>query len=322
LSFLSPWRLLLLIAPAAVLAGYVLAQRRRRTLALRFSSVDLLASVMPRRSGWQRHAAGGMLIAAIAVLVVGFARPATAVRTPKDRATILLALDVSGSMAANDVAPSRLAAAKSAARVFVQSLPKALQVGLVAFDSSARVLVAPATDRGTVLSAVANLTAGSGTATGDAISLSVDAATTAPRESNGKPAPATIVLMSDGTPTVGSGEQSPTQSADAAAAAAKRAGVPVNTIAFGTQHGSVAVGGQVIAVPSDPAAMARLATEGGGRSFTAENARQLRSVYERIGRAVGYDVHQHEITAAFTGAGLVITLLAALSGLIWLQRIV
>lgn len=322
MSILSPWRLLLLAAPVALLVGYVLAQRRRRILALRFTSVDLLASVMPRRSGWQRHAAAGTLIAALVVLVVGFARPATEVRTPKERASILLALDVSGSMAAHDVAPTRLAAAQSAARAFVQSLPKALQVGLVAFDSSARVLVPPTSDRSTVLAALDSLTAGSGTATGSAITLSLNAATTQPQGSNGKPAPATIVLLSDGTPTVGAGDQSPAASADTAASRAKQAGVPVNTIAFGTQTGSVTVAGRVVAVPSDPAAMAKIAAESGGKSFTAENAGQLTSVYDRIGRAIGYDVHQREITAAFTGTGLAIALLAAVGGLVWLQRIV
>ncbi len=322
MSFLSPWRLVLLLAPAALLAGYVLAQRRRRTLALRFTSVDLLASVMPRRSGWQRHLAAGALIAALAVLVLGFARPATDVRTSKDRATIVLALDVSGSMAATDVTPTRLAAAQKAARAFVQSLPKALQVGLVTFDSSARVLVPPTSDRSTVLSAIAGLAAGSGTATGEAISLSLNAATTQPPGTNGKPAPATIVLLSDGTPTVGSGDQPPAASADAAAAKAKAAGVPVNTIAFGTDGGSVAAAGRLVAVPSDPSAMARIAAESGGKSFTAENAGQLKSVYDRIGNAIGYDVHQREITAAFTGAGLVIAFLAGLAGLVWLQRIV
>lgn len=322
MSFLSPWRLLLLVAPIALLVGYVFVQRRRRTLALRFTSVDLLASVLPRGSGWQRHVAAGTLITAIAVLVVGFARPATEVRTPKEHATVLLALDVSGSMAAEDVEPTRLVAAQSAARAFVRSLPPALQVGVVAFDSSARVLVSPTSERGTVISAIDGLTAGTGTATGDAISLSLDAATRSPVGANGKPTPATIVLLSDGTPTVGSGDQPPAESADTAAGKAKSAGVPVSTIAFGTQEGTVSIGGRRIAVPSDPAAMARIATESGGKSFTAENTGQLKSVYDRIGRVIGYDVHRREITAAFTGAGLAIAFLAATAGLVWLQRIV
>lgn len=322
MSFLSPWRLLLLVAPAALLVGYLLAQRRRRSLALRFSSVDLLASVLPKRAGWQRHAVAGTLIAAITVLVVGFAQPAATVRTPKSRATILLAFDVSGSMAATDVTPTRLAAAESAGRSFVQSLPKALQVGLVTFDSSARVVLPPTSDRSSVLAALAALSVGGGTATGDAITLSLNAATTLPPGADGKPAPATIVLLSDGTPTVGSGDQSPAESADSAAAKAKAAGVPVNTIAFGTQDGTVSVDGRTIPVPSDPAAMARIATESGGASFTARNVGQLKSVYARIGRVIGYDVHRREITAAFTGAGLAIALLAAVAGLVWLQRIV
>jgi Ca-activated chloride channel family protein len=321
LTFLSSGRLLLLAAPLALLVAYLIAQRARHRVALRFTSVDLLASVAPRRSGWQRHIPAAALLAALVVLVLGFAQPARAVRTPRQRATIVLALDVSASMSATDVAPNRLAAAEQEARGFVNALPPGLQLGLLSFDRTARMLVAPTSDRSTVLAAINGLQIGPGTATGDAIYLALDAVAAAPPGADGTKAPAAIVLMSDGTPTIGRGDQTPAQTVASAAAAAKQAGVAISTIAFGTQDGTVTIQGRMIPVPADPAAMADIAQATGGRSFTAESASQLKSVYDQIGRVVGYDVHQHEITVWFTGIALAMALLAAIAALIWSQRI-
>ncbi|MDP9073107.1 MAG: VWA domain-containing protein, partial [Actinomycetota bacterium] len=146
--------------------------------------------------------------------------------------------------------------------------------------------------------------------------------TTLPPGADGKPAPAAIVLMSDGTPTIGRPGQTPAQSVDDAVAAANQAGVKIDTIAFGTADGTVTVQGRTISVPSDPAAMAQIASATGGSTFTATTADELKSVYSQIGRVVGYDVHRHEITAWFTGIGLAIACLAAMAGLIWTQRVV
>jgi Ca-activated chloride channel family protein len=321
-TFLSAWRLAFLVVPLGLLVAYLAAQRARQKTAVRFTSVDMLASVAPRRPGWQRHLPTAALIAAIVALIVGFAQPARAIRTPRQRASVILVLDTSGSMIANDVAPSRLAAAQQGARNFVTALPSGIQLGLEAFSTGPRMLVAPTTDRAAVLAAVDGLSAGGGTATGDAITLSLNAITALPPAANGKPAPAAIVLMSDGSPTIGTGDQSPTQSADNAASAAGQAGVKVHTIAYGTATGTIAVGGQTIPVPADPAAMARIAALSGGQTFTAETAGQLRSVYDQIGRAVGYDVHRREITAWFTGLGLVMAMAGAIAALIWTQRVV
>ncbi len=321
MTFLSSWRLVLLVAPVVLLVAYLLVQRSRRRVAVRFTSVDLLASVAPRRSGWQRHLASAALLAAIVLLVLGFAQPARVERTPKQRATVILTLDVSGSMVANDVTPTRLAAAQQAARGFVNALPPGVQLGLVSFSSSASVLVSPTSDRSSVLAAINTLQAGGGTATADAIQLSLNTITTIPPGADGKPAPAAIVLMSDGTPTVGRGGASPSQSVDDAAAMAKQSGVKIDTIAFGTEGGTVVVQGQSIAVPSDPAAMAQIAKGTGGQTFTAQTADELKSVYHQIGRVVGYDVHRHEITAWFTGIGLLVATMAGVAALLWTQRV-
>ena len=140
--------------------------------------------------------------------------------------------------------------------------------------------------------------------------------------SDAKKAPAAIVLMSDGSPTVGHNGLSPLESVASATAAAKQAGVKVNTIAFGTEAGQIVLGGRSLAVPWDPVAMAQIASDSGGRTFTAQTAGQLKSVYSQIGRVVGYDVRRHEITAWFTGIALVFAILAAVTALIWTQRIV
>lgn len=322
MTFLSAWRLVLIAGPVALLVAYVAAQRARRKVVVRFTSVEMLASVAPRRPGWQRHVPAGALLAALVLLVLAFAQPARALRTPRQRATVVLTLDTSGSMIANDVRPSRLAAAQQAARSFLKSLPPGIQAGLVAFSSEARVLVAPTADRTTALAAIDGLRAGGATATGDAIFLALNAITALPPGADGKPAPAIVVLMSDGAPTIGRGDQSPAQTVADATTAAKQAGVKINTIAFGTADGVVVIRGRAVPVPSDPAAMAQIASDSGGRTFTAQSATQLKSVYGEIGRAVGFDVRRHEITAWFTGIGLALSVMAAIAALIWTQRIV
>jgi len=322
MTFLASWRLALLAGPAALLVAYVVAQRARRKVAVRFTSVEMLASVAPRRPGWQRHIPAGALLVALVVLVIGLAQPARAVRIARQRATVMLVLDTSGSMIANDVVPSRLAAAQTQARQFVAALPAGVQIGLVSFNTSATVLAAPTSDRSSVIATIDGLQAGGGTATGDALALALKAIAALPAGANNKPAPAAIVLMSDGTPTIGNGDQSPTQAVAQAAAAAKAAAVPVNTIAFGTPTGSIVIRGQDVPVPSDPAAMAQIASQTGGRTYTAQTASELKSVYDQIGRIVGYDVHRRDITAWFSAVALVIALLAGAAALIWTQRII
>lgn len=322
MTFLASWRLVLLAAPVALLIAYVVVQRARHKVSIRFTSVEMLASVAPSRPGWQRHIPAAALLAALTLLVIGLAEPARAVRTAKQRATVMLALDVSGSMTATDVSPSRLAAAQGEARRFVTALPAGIQVGLVSFNAGASVLAAPTSDRSTVIAAIDSLQAGGGTATGDAITLALQAIAALPVGTGNQPAPAAIVLMSDGTPTVGHGDQTPNEAVDQAAAAAKQASVKINTIAFGTPNGTVVVRGQAVQVPSDPAAMARIATQTGGQTFTAQSAGQLKSVYDQIGRTVGYDVHRRAITAWFSTAALLVALLAGVAALIWTQRIV
>jgi len=321
-SFASPLRLLLIVVPLVLLGAYLLAQRSRRKYALRFTSVELLASVAPRRPGWQRHISAGLMLLALLALVVGLAGPTHNVRVARQRGTIMLAIDTSGSMSATDVNPNRLSAAEDAARRFVDKLPRGLKVGLLSFDSQARVLAFPTLDHNVVLSAINGLQVHGGTATGDAIYQSLAAIAAQPRAAGGKRAAAAIVLMSDGTPTIGRDGQSPRQTVVDATAAAKSAGVPIDSIAFGTPDGTVNVQGEIIPVPADPQAMADIAAGSGGKSFRAVNGTQLNSVYDQIRKSVGYDTVPRDLTDWFLGLGLVMLILTSGAALVWTQRIV
>jgi Ca-activated chloride channel family protein len=320
MNFDAPARLLLVVAPIVLLVAYLIAQRARRKHALRFTSVDLLASVAPRRAGWQRHISALLLLLAVLFLVIGFAEPTRTVKVPKEHGAIMMAIDTSGSMSATDVAPTRLAAAIDAAKRFVDALPPGLQVGLLEFNDKAKVRAIPTSERDSVKAALDSLVADGGTGTGPAIRSSLDSIAALPVDANGQRPAAAIVLMSDGSPTIGANGETPEQSVANANAAAKEADIPVDTIAFGTPTGTIERQGQLVPVPADPDAMAEIADATGGKSFTASTANQLNSVYEQIRRTVGYDSEQREITAWFTGIGLAVAVLAAGAALIWVQR--
>ena len=322
MTFLVSWRLVFIAAPVALVLAYLLAQRSRRKAAVRFSSVDLLASVAPPRPGWQRHLPAAAFLGALLIFVLGFAQPARLISVPKQRATVVLTLDTSGSMVATDVAPTRLAAAQQAARDFVKALPSGVQIGLVDFSTSASVLVAPTSDRASVLAGIDGLQAGGGTATAAAIKLSVQTITTLPVGKGDQKAPGAIVLMSDGSPTIGENGMSPSASVASEAAAAKAAGVKINTIAFGTANGTITIQDEVLPVPADPTAMAQIASATNGKTFTAQSADQLKSVYSEIGRLVGYNVLHRDISAWFIGIAIALMIAAAAAALTWNQRLV
>lgn len=180
----------------------------------------------------------------------------------------------------------------------------------------------PSTDAAPVLDALGSLQVGGGTATADGITTALAAVASVPKGTTGKATPAVIVLMSDGSPTVTSGGGDPVAAADDAASAAKRQSVPIDTIAFGTSSGVVVAQGQQVPVPYDPQAMARIAQESGGRTYTAETGTQLGSIYDQIGRDVGFTTQTRELTAAFAGVPLLMALFATAAALRWTQRLV
>jgi len=315
--FLEPWRLLLLFGVVALAGVYAAFQWRRKAYAVRFTNLDLLSSVAPKRPGWRRHLTAGLQLLALAVLVVAFARPTHEEQVPRERATVVLAIDTSLSMDATDVAPSRIAAAKTAATSFLDDVPAAVNVGLVKFDGSASVVVSPTTDREAVARAISGLELGEGTAIGSAIDASLDAlATVPPSPDETEPVPAAVVVMSDGTTTMGVPNES-------ASERAVEAGVPVSTIAFGTDEGSITVpgSGELVRVPVDADALAAIAEDTGGQTYEAASQSELTDVYASIGSSIGYDTVDVEITTWFVGGALVVFFVAAGFALVWSNRI-
>ena len=313
MSFEWPLALLGLLAlPLAVLA-YRAAQRRRVRYAARFTNLDVLASVLPRTSAWRRHAPALAALLAAALLVVALGRPHTTVAVPRERATVMLVTDVSASMAARDVQPTRLDAAVEAAGRFVGEVPEELRLGLVAFDESPELLASPGRDRDDVEGAIESLRTGPGTATGDGLAEAIDAIRRDGAGGRGRP-PAAIVLLSDGKTTTG-------RDPVAVAREARRLNIPISTVALGTEDGYVSIGGGLIPVPPDRATMREVARVSRGTFFDVEDADRLSSIYERLGSRLGNETEQREITAAFAGGGMLLLLGALLASLRWAGRL-
>jgi Ca-activated chloride channel family protein len=316
IRFLSPGWLLAVLPVLGVAGGYWWRQRRRRDFAVRFSNVDLLRSVAPGGIGpYRRHSAAVALLLSLVVLSLGLARPAVDGKEPLERATVMVAIDVSLSMMADDVAPSRIKAAQEAAKEFVDEMPAQFNVGLVAFAKNANVMVSPTKDHAQVNSAIDGLQLAEATATGEAVFTCLDAIASVPPEGADGPAPARIVLLSDGYQTFGRSLQS---AADAAVAA----NVPVSTIAFGTDTGSVTISGSQQRVPVDRAALRGLADDTGGHYYEAATAEGLRQVYEDMGSSIGYRTVAKEVGRVFLGLGLLFALSAAALSLLWTSRLV
>ncbi len=315
MSFLEPGRLALGLLVLALAAGYVAVQVwGRQRYAVRFTNLSLLESVAPRRPGWRRHVPAALLLLALASMVVALARPTRSEQVPRERATIILAIDVSISMDATDVQPSRLEAAKAAAQSFVGQLPAPINLGLVSFAGSATVLVPPGTDRDLVLSAIDRLTLAEATAIGEAVVASLASIESLPDGSDGEEVPAHIVLMSDGETTAGTPNEIAVQ-------AARDAGVPVTTIAFGTDAGTIEYEDEVLPVPVNRPELAAVAESTGGTAFEAASGEQLRGVYEDIGSSIGFTEEEREVGDRFTGAAFVAAALGAALSLAWTSRL-
>jgi Ca-activated chloride channel homolog len=361
MTFLAPLLLLGLLLVPILLALYVWAQRRRTRYAVRFTNLDLLANLAPRRPAWRRHVPPVIYLGAIAALALALARPTTVVATPREDATVLLTIDVSGSMRATDVAPTRLDAAREAARSFVAQLPEGIRVGIVAFATRAETLVAPTTDRDAVEAALQSLAARDGTAMGDALMRTLDLAeqiltgdaATAPRASgapdassapdgSAAPDPSAVPGQSatpqapvdtpSGEPLVAAillsdgansvGENEPLDAAERAATL----GVPVYTIALGTALGQVQVRDdtgqiQTLDVPPDTETLAQIAEITGGTAFDAPTAEELSAIYDNLQSRVGYVDERQEITSWFAAAALVLVVVGAGMSALWFGRL-
>ena len=303
---------------AVMTAAYVLVQLRRKKFVTRFSNVELLGSVAPRRPGWRRHLTFALVLIALTFLTLGLARPSREANVPRERATVIVAIDVSLSMEATDVLPSRLSVAQTAGRQFIDNIPARINVGLVSFGGTASLLVSPTLDRDAVKRAIAGLQLQESTAIGEAIFTSCQAiqvfnqSITAPGD---KPPPARIVLLSDGSNTVG-------RSVQAGIDEANKQHVQISTIAFGRPDGTVTYKGRTIPVPADDATLASIARQTGGSFHTAHSDSELRSVYKDIGTQIGYQKAHKDNSWRFFAIGIFALFAAAGTSMLWAGRLV
>ncbi|WP_306211005.1 VWA domain-containing protein [Actinoplanes sp. RD1] len=314
IRFLQPWWLLAVLPVVLVAGFYVWRQFRKRQYAMKFTNVNLLRSLAPRGLGWRKHVSAAAMLLSLLVLALGLARPSIDKEEPLERATVMLAIDVSLSMEADDVAPNRIEAAQEAAKAFVQELPPTYNLGLVSFAKSANVLVPPTKDRAAVVSGIDGLTLAEATATGEAVFTSLDAIRSVPSDGAEGAPPARIVLLSDGYRTSG-------RSVEDAASAAASANVPVSTIAFGTDSGIVDIRGVLQRVPVDRLSLQQLAEKTKGYFYEAASVSELKQVYEDMGSSIGHRVQPREITQWYAGAALLFGLAAAGMSLLWTSRL-
>ena len=322
MSFGTPLALLGLLVVPFLVVMLALGERRRRAKAAVFGTPALLATSLPAPRRLRRLLPFALAIAALTALIVGVARPRATLSVPDRSATVVLALDTSRSMSATDVSPSRLAAAITSARAFLEVAPRDFAIGIVTFSTSASVALSPTTDRDAARAALDQIRLGSGTAIGDAVDRSVAAARSGLSPLEPLPAdapPATVVLLSDGEQT--SGARTPT----AAAEQAKKLRVPVNTVALGTREAVVEVPLQNglkerVTVAPDVRTLEEIARITGGRFTAAPTAERLEEIYRDLGGRLGKKREEREITAAFAGIGAVLLLVASGLSMAWARR--
>jgi Ca-activated chloride channel family protein len=305
-AFREPLLLLGLALVPLALAAYVVAQRRRRQYAVRYTNVDVLASVAARHD-WARHLPAALGLLALGALLVALARPERTVAAEQRRAVMVMVTDTSGSMLAKDVQPNRLTAGQRAARALADELPRDYRLGLVTFGSGASQLVEPTTDKARVTAAIETLQAAGGTAMGDGLALGIDAARTPVDVGRRRPErlPSAVVLLSDGFNTHG------TNDPITVAERARRLGIRVYTVALGTRGGvleSTQPDGTVKRepVPPDYGTLQEIARETRGRYYAAADGEELAEIYSSLGTRFATRRERQEVTAAFAGGGLVL----------------
>jgi Ca-activated chloride channel family protein len=317
-SFDWPLVLASLAALPILVALYIDRDRRRVASQARFGNPDLLPNVVDREPGRLRYLPPLVMLVALVFMIIGVARPHAIVSVPREEATIVLAMDVSRSMKANDVEPTRLDAARIAAKTFLDEVPKKFRVGVVSFATRAAVGVAPTEDRNLVVTALDTLKPGEGTAIGDAVALSLRVGQS--QEQGATVTPRAIVLLSDGARD--GGQIDPAE----AAQQAKRRGVPVYSVLVGTPDGVVEeklTGGfrRIIRVPPDPQTLEQVATTSGGEFFAAPDAQGLSRVYEELGSRLGTRDEDREVTDVFAGLAAALLLIAATASAFLFRRV-
>ena len=319
MSFQWPLALVgLVVVPLLVLA-YVLRERHRSEFATRFTSPTLLPNLVDAAPSWRRHVPLALLLVGLTAMLVGVARPHATVSVKREQATVILDIDTSISMGADDVRPTRLGAARALARAFLEQIPAKYRIAIVGFSGRAYVALPPTDDRELAHTALRSLHTAEGTSLGDAIALSTQLARRQ-RAGDGTVPPAAIVVISDGS------QQSGSTTPLTAAQRARAAHIPVYAVAVGTPDGVIQVplaGGfqAQLRVPASPETLQAVAQLTGGRFFAAPSAARLRDVYHRLGSRLGKRRESREITDLFAGGSAALLLVGGALSALWFRRV-
>jgi Ca-activated chloride channel family protein len=333
MQFQWPWMLWFLLLIPVMVVLYILAQRRRQRYALRYASLSLVKEALDRGPGWRRHLPPAVFLASLAVMVVALARPFMVVTLPSEQGTVILTMDVSGSMRADDLKPSRMEAAKSAALAFVEKQPPGVKIGVVSFSDNAFLVQAPTDDKQAIIGAIARLSPLRGTAIGSALLTSVDAIDEQANLEGGEPItgtmptptptpmpqgeyqPAIIVLLSDGESNRG---PRPLDVVDQVAAR----GIRVYTIGVGSVQGTVLRAfGRSMRVRLDEDTLKAMASATGGNYYNASTEQDLQRIYQNLSTRLVFTKEQSETTAEFTAVAAVLALIAGALSLLWFNRL-
>jgi Ca-activated chloride channel homolog len=321
-GFEHVWYFLFLLVVLGLIGLYIVVTLSRHRRMLRFANMELLESVAPKRPPRWRHLPAILLVLSLLAFTVAMAGPTHDVRIPRNRAVVMLVIDVSQSMRATDVPPSRLAAAQDAAKQFAGQLTPGINLGLIAYAGTATVLVSPTTNRDATKNAIDKLQLADRTATGEGIFTALQAIATVGAVIGGgdKPPPARIVLMSDGKETVPSNPDNP-KGAFTAARTAKDQGVPISTVSFGTPYGYVEINDQRQPVPVDDETLKKIAQLSGGESYSASSLEQLKAVFSNLQQQIGYETVKGDASVGWLRLGAVVLALAALASLLINRRL-
>jgi Ca-activated chloride channel family protein len=321
-GFDHKWYFLFLLVILGLVGLYVIVQFARQKRVLRFANMELLESVAPTRPNRWRHLPAVLLIASLLLLTIAMAGPTHDVRIPRNRAVVILVIDVSQSMRATDIEPNRLAAAQAAAKQFADQLTPGINLGLIAYAGTATVLVSPTTNRDATKAAIDKLQLADRTATGEGIFTALQAIATVGAVIGGgdTPPPARIVLMSDGKETVPSNPDNP-KGAYTAARTAKDQGVPISTVSFGTPYGYVEINDQRQPVPVDDETLKKIAELSGGSSYNANSLEQLKQVFTSLQQQIGYETIKGDASMGWLRLGALVLALAALAALLINRRL-
>lgn len=322
-GFTAPWWFLLILVIAALTAGYLWAQRVRKRRTLRFSNLELLETVAPKTQGWLRHVPAMLMVTSLLLLMIALAGPTAEQKVPRNRATVMLVIDVSLSMEATDIPPSRLKKAQESAASFVKGLTPGVNLGVISFAGTASVLVAPTTERAGAVRAIQHLKLAESTATGEGIFAALQAIESFSAVVGGAdgPPPARIVLMTDGKQTVPTQDPYDPRGAFTAAQAAQQSKIPISTISFGTSSGTVEIEGRAVGVEVDDTAMREIARISGGDFYKAASAAELQRVYDDLGEQIGYEIKRSDASRPWVALGTLVMFCSAGSALVIGQRL-